>query len=299
MLSKTVPPSPTRILTFDLGGSHVSSAFFDGGKTFLPRRVASEPLLSEDRDDLLEAIQRCGSLALSQLANVSAQPEAVVMAAPGPFDYDTGVSRMRHKHAGLWGCSLKQHLATAFNVDPGQVSFLNDADAFLLGELQGTASQQERVIGITLGTGVGSALAVSGTIRRTGSKIPASGEIWNLPWGEGTLEDYISTRALLREYRAGGGEVETVKEMAAKAREEPLVRAVFRQFGETLGRALACYADDFDPTGLVLGGAIAGSAPLFFPALATALLPLQPLIFRSEFGSAAPLMGARRFAERQ
>ena len=66
---------------------------------------------------------------------------------------------MQHKLQYLYGFDLRGALAGHFGWPPTSVRFLNDAAAYLVGEIAaGAARGVSRVVGITLGTGVGSAL---------------------------------------------------------------------------------------------------------------------------------------------
>jgi glucokinase len=70
-----------------------------------------------------------------------------------------------------WTCAPS--LAERFGWQPGQVRFLLDSAAFLLGEIgAGEARGVERAVGITLGTGIGSAFAVDGQIVTEGPGVP-------------------------------------------------------------------------------------------------------------------------------
>ena len=46
-----------------------------------------------------------------------------------------------------------------------------------------------RSVGLTLGTGVGSAFAVDGKIVGKGRGVPPGGEIWDLPYRESIVEE--------------------------------------------------------------------------------------------------------------
>ena len=93
------------------------------------------------------------------------------------------MSLMRHKLPFLYGVDLRQALAPRIGCDPVQVRFLNDADAYLLGEVgAGAAKGFGRAVGLTLGTGIGSAFAVDGRLVTPGPGVPKDGEIWNVPY---------------------------------------------------------------------------------------------------------------------
>ena len=67
---------------------------------------------------------------------------------PGPFDYANGVCLLTHKLEPLHGVDLRRALADALRSTPASIAFVNDADAFLLGEAwvgaaRGTAARPE------------------------------------------------------------------------------------------------------------------------------------------------------------
>jgi DNA-binding CsgD family transcriptional regulator len=100
---------------------------------------------------------------------------------------------MRHKFAALYGRSLAPQFFT-----PGlPIAFLNDAQAFALGEAAaGAGSAFRRWILVTLGTGVGSAFVAHGEIVTSGPGVPAGGEIW--------AERHLVTRTLQQALTAAG-----------------------------------------------------------------------------------------------
>ena len=203
---------------------------------------------------------------------MAAQGQAGILGAslamPGPFDYDAGISWMQHKLPYLYGFDLRQALAAAPGVAAvSRCDFLNDAAAYLMGEIAaGAARGVSRVVGITLGTGVGSAFAVDGHVVREGTGVPAGGEIWNVPYEGGIVEDQISTRAIQKSYKARTGQDREVAAIAGVAARDPVAAEVFSEFGRNLGLALRTVLSSFGPHVMVLGGGIARSAQLFLPA---------------------------------
>jgi glucokinase len=215
------------------------------------------------------------------------------LALPAPFDYETGISRMRHKLPYLYGVSLREGLAPRFGWQPEQVRFLHDAAAFLLGEITaGAACGAARAVGITLGTGIGSAFALSGHLLTHGDDLPAGGEIWNLPFAGGILEDSLSSRAIQREYEGRTGFTDEVECLAAAAPDDASARETFIDFGTHLGQALGSILAAFAPDVVVLGGGISKAAPLFLPSAQRELegLPFQLVV--SAMPDRAALVGA-------
>jgi glucokinase len=215
------------------------------------------------------------------------------VAMPGPFDYAEGFSWMRHKLPYLYGVNVRQELAARLKMQPTDVHFLNDAAAFLLGEIgAGSARGVSRVVGVTLGTGVGSAFAVDGHVKTEGIGIPPGGEIWNLPFEGGIVEDLISTRALQHSYKQRTGNDHEVADIAIAASTDPAAAAVFLDFGRDLGRVFRKLFATFAPEAVVIGGGIARSNELFLTEAQGELKGLPFELRVSALGDSAPLVGA-------
>lgn len=279
----------SHVLSYDVGGSHISAALCSASDLSLGP-VVKAPLPEEQSADAFVDV-------LAQLAaqaGTEAQSTAgVAFAMPGPFDYAEGISWMKHKMPYLYGVSLHEALAQRMGWDRAQVRFLNDAAAYLLGEVgAGAARGVARVAGFTLGTGIGSGFAVNGRIVTEGPGVPPGGEIWNVPFEGGIVEDLVSTRSIKRAYRGRTGIEKEVAEVAADAANDPAAREVFAEFGRTLGRVVRIKLHDFEPDVVVLGGGIARSAHLFLPAAHQELKGLKLELRISLLWEKAPLVGA-------
>jgi len=274
------------VLVYDIGGSHVSAAVCaESDLALSPVAKAAKP---QSINTFLEALSQLASQVTAGMQCVS----GAVLAMPGPFDYAQGVSWMRHKMPYLYGVNVRHALAGRLGWKDEQVQFLNDAAAFLLGETgAGAARGVSRAVGITLGTGIGSAFAVDGRLVTDGAGVPHGGEIWNLPFEDGIVEDLISTRSIQQGYKDRTGHQREVAEIAAGAAQDPAAVQVFQEFGRDLGRVLRTLLHEFAPEVVVLGGGISHAAPLFLPAAHCELqgLPLQLHI--SILGDRAPLVG--------
>ena len=191
----------------------------------------------------------------------------VSFAVPGPFDCISGISHMKHKLPSLYGYDLRSSLAAGLGCQPGAISFLSDAGAFLLGEVRkGAARGARRAVGITLGTGIGSAFAQDDQWITEGISVPPGGDIWNLPYDGGTVEDLLSTRALRKDYAARTGRDLDVAAIAAAVPNDEDARAVFHTFGVHLGQVFRAVLGPFAPEIVVIGGGISRSEHLFLPA---------------------------------
>jgi len=283
-----VAGSENRVLVYDVGGSHIAAAVFHG-QTCRLSGVVSEGYPSEQSTSTF--LNVLYSLAMRAMDGVNGV-QGASLAMPGPFNYETGVSQMQHKLAYLYGFDLRQAMSAHFGWPGSRVHFLNDAAAFLAGEIAGGAGLGlSRVVGITLGTGAGSAFAVDGHVVREGVGVPQGGEIWNVPYQGGIVEDQISTRALQKSYRERTGHDREVAAIAGSALEDRIAAEVFSGFGRTLGRALRDVLAGFQPQAIVLGGGIARSSHLFLPSAQDEIGNFAEVRI-SALGDSAPLVGA-------
>jgi glucokinase len=277
----------------EIGGTHASAARVElaGGSIAPQSRIRVSLPADGGRSELLAAISRA--------ASSIAGPEVsrLGVAVPGPFDYGTGVSKVAHKLQGLYGVDLRSELCGAVRLtDPAAVRFLNDADAFLLGEWwAGAARRHARAVGVTLGTGLGSAFLEDGRIVRSGRGVPPDGALYELPFRRAPVEETISSRGVLVRYSARPEEPISVEEVAIRANAgERSARQVFEQLGQALGEFLTPWLRAFEPSCLVVGGSIARSWELFETALRAALEPIERLetVTAAQKLDDAPLLGA-------
>jgi glucokinase len=280
----------------DIGGTHVSGGRVDlDSATLAPRSPVSENLpAGASRTELVAAISRVAqSIAGPKLRRLG-------VAVPGPFDYALGVSKIAHKLEGLHGVDLRSELVAASTLPDAAIHFLNDAEAFLLGEWwAGAARGHSRAVGITLGTGIGSAFSEEGEIVRSGAHVPPGGELYRLRFRGADVEQTISRAALRAAYGAGlddGVDVEQIAERAHTG--EPAARSVFTDLGMALGHFVSPWIRAFEPSCLVVGGSIARSWELFEPTLQAELEPMPELrtVTVAEQLDDAAILGAAYYA---
>lgn len=274
----------------EVGGTHVSAALVQSGTWAVSSgtRLALDPRGSAEH--LLDRFVAAG-------AAVSADEGAWWgVAMPDPFDYGRGVGQFAGvgKFASLNGVDVGSELRDRLRPRPGGVAFVNDADAFILGEwAAGAAAGASRCVGITLGTGIGSGWLVDGSVADPGN--PPGGRAHRLRVDGQPLEDVVSRRAIRRAY-AGSGEIAEadVREIAdaARAGEERATEVIDAAF-RALGRALAPVIAGFGAEVVVVGGSMAQSWDLLEPSFRAGAseVPL-PAIRLAADSDAAPLVGA-------
>jgi glucokinase len=276
------------VLVFDVGGSHVSAAVFLGADFRLGPVARGLHSAGETADGFIGLLHALGAEAAAGLPAA----QGATLAMPSPFDFEKGICLMRHKLPYLYGVSLRDALAARFGWQPAQVHFLNDADAYLLGEVGAGAGRGfARVVAITLGTGTGSAFSVDGRLVTDGPGVPHGGEIWDLPYESGIVEDFLSSRAIVSDYHRRTGNKSTVAALARIALSDPVAQEVFTEFGLHLGRVLRTLLVKFLPDVVVLGGGISRAAHLFLPAAQQELTGPAPQLRVSDLQDLAPLVG--------
>ena len=283
--------TPTGVVgALDIGGTHVTAG-----------RVQLESATVEPDARVRLEFTR-GTTLLERVLEaadsvVTPETRSFGVAAPGPFDYDAGVCLVSHKLPGLYGINLRRELASALGLAGEAVSFLNDAEAFLLGEWwAGAARGHSRAVGITLGMGLGSAFLEHGGFVRSGPQVPTEGALYRLAFRSRPVEETISRGALLARYGAdpdGGPDVEQIAERARTG--ETRARRVFEEVAADLGEFLTAPLEAFAPTCLVVGGSIARAWDLLEPNLVRALGTSAPVrVVRAANIDDAPLLGAAR-----
>jgi glucokinase len=313
----------------DIGGTHVTAALVDpAARAPVPGTVLRAPLDAHAAaGDLLDVV------AGAALALPAGHGTRWGVAMPGPFDYATGVGRFTGvgKFESLSGVDVGAGLRERLGGRAERLCFLNDADAFALGEYDsGAAAGYERVVCLTLGTGVGSSFLSAGRPVHTGPLVPPHGHVHRLTVHGRPLEDTVSRRGIRGHYArlsagrdgslvtggspatggspmadgspmAGGQPLPDVRELAGLAAKGDAAAAeAFRYAFEALGLALAPWTDRFDADAVVVGGSMARSWHLVHPALTAGLasaggpdVPVRPARHPEE----APLTGAARWAQ--
>ena len=296
----------------DVGGTSVDAACISAAGELIGEVVESASPAAGTKDEIVAELARAVAAARAQAGDL--RVTACSIAMPAPFDYAAGVSHMEHKFQAISGLDLGRLLQEITGLP---TYFVNDADAFGLGVSWRQLPAAERFVGLTIGTGLGGSFIENGENVTAGDTVPPHGEVWDLPYAGGVLEDYVSARGVVAAYdrlsaggRHGSGsgtdsgtdsgsdERVSAKEIAdlASRGSGPAVEA-YRAMGTAIGRGLAQVLLRFEPELLVIGGKVGQSLPLFGPAagraLAKAGLPELPIV-PAAAGNIA-LWGAARY----
>jgi glucokinase len=316
-MSEQVVPEQA-VVALDVGGTTIDAACVSAGGMVIGDLRESASPSAGTKDEIVAALARAIDGARDQVspdpraASGGSRVTACGIAIPAPFDYTAGVSHMTHKFQAIRGLKLGVLLTEATGLP---VSFVNDADAFGLGVSWRQFPDAARLAVVTIGTGLGGGFIEDGRSLAEDPRVPPGGEVWDLPFEDGILEDYVSARGVvslyekalprktLREKAAGNTRgshhqpsARGVSELARRG-SQPALRA-YQAMGTALGRGLAPVLARFAPEKIVVGGQVAQSLGLFGPAVSGALtaagLPAIPVL------PAAPgnlaILGAARVA---
>lgn len=291
----------------EIGGTHVTAALVhqhDDDWTVLEHSLLRLPLDAHASAELILDV-------VAQAARLLGDSHDTRwgVALPGPFDYENGIGRYEHvgKFEALNGLDVGARLVEELGPLASTITFLNDADAFGIGEYVLRTPANERLACITLGTGVGSAFLLRGIPVKSGPAVPPDGACHLIEYQGKALEDAVSRRAIRRRYSeltAGSNAAARqpdVHEIAELSRQgDGVASQVLRQAFTSLGGAIAPYLHDFGAESLVIGGSMASSWDIVHPAIRRGLASVRPEleqlpVVRSKRFEEACLVGAARW----
>ncbi|PLY04929.1 MAG: ROK family protein [Desulfuromonas sp.] len=269
----------------DLGGTHLRAALVSmtGEVLYRHSRTSSRQL---SITTLIDTLQELVGLLVAQAADAELQLGGVGVGVPALLDH-RGVIVTAPNIPGLNGADLGTRLAEVVGLP---VSVCNDADAAALGEARfGAGADLTSFLMLTLGTGVGGALILSGNLWRGCDGV--AGEVGHVtvePFGRkcgcgshGCLEQYASATgivltarellaqeasSLLNQIDAHGLTSAAVAEAAIQG--DNVACAAYAEAGRKLGQMLGGVAVNLlNLEGVVVGGGVAPSLDLMRPSL--------------------------------
>ncbi|UIR54982.1 ROK family protein [Sphingobacterium sp. SRCM116780] len=258
------------VICLDIGGTHISAGIVNTKDLTLwndSHRVGAVDSLG-DRSAIL---QEWGLVISEVLHTAGATVEGMIVSIPGPFDYEKGVCLMdgMHKYQALLHADLKNYFSQQYNLPTEHIWFFNDALSFLMGEVFYYNLSDKKVVGLTLGTGLGSAEYHSHQIRDL--------NYGSASFRNGIAEDYISTRGMISFLNGlGVHHIPHVKALIETKGLEDECRQVFDYLSKALIDFIEQYIILLNPDCIVLGGSIAQASRLFLPQIQQAIaIPIQ------------------------
>ncbi len=243
------------IVGIDIGGSHITMAQVDPEK----REIISSTYVREHVNsfDDKETIFSVWISAIGKAAHDLAKEDLLIgIAMPGPFDYENGISLMLHgKFLDIYKVNIKEELAKRLSVSTDQIHFVNDAAAFMEGEVFGGCVQGfKKIFGVTLGTGLGTTFY--------DGELATDEDLWDSPFKDSICEDYLATRWFVNRYQELTGEqISGTKDLLDKPAE--IQARIFDEYADSFAEFIVKYVDHYKPEVLVIGGNIAKAYPHF------------------------------------
>lgn len=283
------------VLAVDVGGTGLKGAVVD---------VHGRTLARRDRPTALDGRGAAENL-LALLADLSAlagpqAPVAVGVGTPGIVEEATGTvvyaSNLGWRDFGLRAL-LEE--STGLPVGVGH-------DARAAGRAEQLASGTHgSFVFVPIGTGIAAALVVEGTA--VSGVSGAAGEFGHVvvhPGGElcpcgqrGCVEAYAAGGAVLRRYRARGGEAASTAEVVGRVGRDPRADEVWADAVRALALGLQGLTMLLDPAEIVLGGGVSGAGAVLLDPLEAELRSLlawraPPPLRTARWGSEAGRIGA-------
>jgi glucokinase len=280
------------ILGIDIGGSHITVGFVDLDTHQIVEGSYYRAFI-DSWGSAYEIVAGWAAVIEKAFNTINIADKKIGIAMPGPFDYKAGISCIRgnKKYDSLYGLNVKQLLAQKLNIPAANILLFNDAECFLKGEaFAGAAINYKKAIGLTLGTGLGTA------IYDHGATVDAA--LWDSPMLDGMAEDYLSTRWFLKKYfEITGINIADVKTLNNICKTSGVARAVFKTFADHLAIFLQGFIEKENPEGVVIGGNITKASQRFMPRLIAHLEKkgIHTPVEISSLGEFAPLLGAASY----
>lgn len=257
----------------------------------------------------LPAWQRAGALAdkVRQLLPAGQRLASLGIGASGPVNMRSEIIENEDTLACFSGFPLVQQLRDLLKVP---VAIDNDAVAAALGEFHfGAGRGSQRMLMVTLGTGIGVALLEGGSpFRNSDGSHPEAGHIpvsddpvvcycglqgcWEMLASRGWLQQTLT--AAIPGLRWDGS---LSDRLGALARENTRVSGILYQYGQIVGRGLNTLLALYGPDVTVLSGSAAALLPHFQGGMDKALsrasgYAVNKHIIQSSLGDAAGALGA-------
>lgn len=237
-------------LAIDLGGTNIRIGQVVDGE-IVGKRAIPCPSKESYEEVLLHIETLIEEMMTPEVEGIGIGVPSVVDAVQGIVYNAANIPSWKEVH-------LKEILERRFSVP---VFVNNDANCYALGEkLFGEGVPYRDVVGLALGTGVGSGIIIDGKLyngRNTGA-----GEIGSLPYLDSDFEHYCSSDFFLSHYQLTG------KEAALRAAQgDPAALQLWQVFGSHLGNLMKAILYTYDPEAIIIGGGIASAFPYYAPAM--------------------------------
>jgi glucokinase len=300
--SKSSPERVKCALAVDVGGTSIKYSLINIQGQIIDGFPRSKHINSKgDREEILESFELILREMFESADKRSLETIGISCGVPGPFDYDRGISLIKglDKYNAIYGVNLKDEFRRRLVLsDNFPILFEEDSSVFLRGEAwSGAAVNYRNIIGITLGTGFGSAFMKNGKIVKEGPGVPPLAWIGGLPYGDGLFDDYASKRGFEKTYEEMCNGKISVRNIAIEARAGNIcARKVFEKIGRLIGSFIKPIVYEFRADCVVMGGQISNAFDLLEYSLRNELCnnKREPAVIKAKNIDKSPLIGAAK-----
>ena len=288
------------IIGVDIGATKISFVLIKGRQCIAKEKIFTP----RDKKDILEMIFK---KILEIRKNISFEMiEGVGIGVPGPLDKERKMILNPSNLRALRKFPLKRVIEKKLSL---KVKIENDANCFVLGEaILGAGKKYKKVIGLTLGSGVGGGIVLKDSLSEAKifkGAFGSAGEFGHMTikfdgkkcgcGSFGCLEEYASEKFFKQKSKYSPKEIE---DLARKGNKKAV--ALYKEFGNYLGIGIANLVNILDPDIVVIGGSISKASSFFLnetrkQARKRILSPYSKKSVKikiSELGDFAPAIGA-------
>jgi len=249
------------ILSCDIGGTHITSAIVEKDSW----KILNETITRSH----VNSLENAKSIFLDWTNNMKACLEKtdlninnIGIAAPGPFDYEKGIALMKgqSKYDSIYNIQVTEPILEGLGDNSLKVLYINDAAAFLQGEVFGCGlDHKDRILGITLGTGLGSAVWSQG-------QKAFDADLWDTQYKDSIYEEYLVTRWFVGRFQELTGHKESgLREILEKHGDTEEVTQLLSEYQENLVSFIKFFGQKYDCNSFVIGGNIVKAWDRIFP----------------------------------
>ncbi|MDQ0255894.1 glucokinase-like ROK family protein [Evansella vedderi] len=246
------------IIVFDIGGTNIKYGVINEAGEILYKSSVATAITAESNDIVRQLLDLGKELKLKWGAT------GVAISSAGQINSHTGeVIHATDTIPGYRGTNLKQEIESVLNVP---VVVENDVNCMAIGEYwKGAAKGKENFLSLALGTGIGGAIVLNGSLH-TGASFSA-GELGHMtlyPKGKlctcgdkGCYEMYASSLALEKKARGVLQTDVTLPELFAGAKSgNSVMESVIDEWIEDMALGIKTLVHIFNPELIVIGGGV-------------------------------------------
>lgn len=253
------------VIGIDVGGTKIHAAAVSSSGKILRQALVATP--KKKADAIAEIIGLANGLR-------DKGTTAIGIGVPGPVDFEKGIVIELANLQGWKKTPLAKIVSKATRLP---CTIENDAKCFLLAEMEyGAARGRKNVVGVMMGTGFGSALAINGKIYRGAHG--SAGEFGHTIISDksgsagfrnvGELESYASGKAIA--LMAQGTDARVVFDNAKHGNKKD--RDIAERAARYAGTGFANIINALDPEMIVVGGSLSNAISQMLPAMRKEIL---------------------------